>query len=1104
MSSGGANTQGRAFPSNRRLRHAEQIPFADDDNVTTLPNQPVRFRPMANDDTSVPRGEENEISLVEAGAIFPPDAGEVWVYGDEIEFRPAPGFTNTAWLSYTIRGSVGNGGNGWLHKGDVAIRIDGSGTGPPNINTTTANPDFIHHSGTGALVINPLVDDHGPGHLNVSQVTPTLGTSGTSDLLDNGFLIANASLLDPDKGSLASNRVDITLSGGSRVNLTRHLTFTPDADASGPARIQYTVADGNGNNTTQTATVLFGIDDVLIPEGAGARFRVPTDSSDSFSWAANSFDDSTWSSGTTGVGYETSNNGTLYTNLIGSDTESAMFNARTSVYIRIPFQVNDPDDLQALRLEMQYDDGFAAYINGALVQSRNAPNPITWDGTATNNHEAQISSFSTYDISSAIGDLVTGTNVLAIQGFNVDSDSSDFIIRPRLVGTTRFTLGGIDLPSDLSIPSGVGLVLDGFLRGIDEPPFASAATVEWSSVEGQVVFADPASAATTARFAKPGQHTLRMRVSEAGYVEEHELRVAAGSAGPQTSAVAIAGPDLIIGGSDPLTLGGLAIGADSTDWSQIAGPAATIGAGGEITFSTTGTHTFRLSTTDGKVTTFDDIQVVRGSGSFDIAPTGSLARHLVPSSADDLADGVAVAWTHPDFDDADWELGPALYGFERGSGYQDLFSTDLQQAMFETNASLLMRLNFFAPLPTPLTLNLRYEDGFSAHLNGVPVAGSNAAGAPLAWDAQATSSHDDGEATTGDDFPLGLALAGENTLAIHGLNSSTTSSDFLLLPELRQAVSSGTPFRARLITPDSASKTITPSAPIARWAENDFDDSSWNQSAAAVGYERSGSGNFDEHFFTDLESSVYNVNETTYLRIPFVAPRGFAVRSLQLRAKYDDAFVAYLNGAELTRRNMGAGTPAWNSGAPSTRTEAETTRFESIDLPGALDSLSVGRNVLAVQVLNSGITSSDLLFVPELIAELEPESGSAYSRWFAAASGTGGLDSAPQFDPDFDRLSNLLEFAFGGLPATPEPVALGPTITGDRLSFRRRISHASDGLEYSVESSQTMLDGSWSELAGLVETVAPSEDPDIEIVTRTLPNSGQRQFFRLRVSLFEP
>jgi len=1096
MSNGGANNQGRAFPSNRKLRHAEQIPFTDDDTITTFPNQPVRFRPMDNDDTSVLNGADNTLTLVEVGAVFPPGAGEAWVYGDEIEFRPAPGFKNTAWLSYTIRGSVGNGGQGWLHKGDVAIRIDGSGANPPNIASTTTNPDFIHHSGSGVLTVNPLIDDHGPGHLNVSQVTPTLGTSGTFDPQDNGFLLANANLLDPDKGSISSARVDITLSGGSRVNLTRHLDFTPEPGATGPVRIEYTVADGNGNNTTQTATILLGVEEALLDSPSGASYLVPTDASDAATWMQEAFDDSSWERGDTGIGYETSTNGTLYTSLISTDTETAMSDAATSIYIRVPFNVPAPELLQTLRLQMQYDDGFVAYLNGTQIQSRNAPDPIAWDGVATDSHEAQIDSFSNYDISEHLDLLHEGTNILAIHGFNREPGSSDFIIRPRVVAGTKFTLGGVDTPRNLHLPAGVGLNLDGFLRGISEPPFANAATTRWSAVEAGVEFADPDSASTTATFSRPSNYTLRLRIEEAGYVEEHELQIAVGAATLATAPLVLAGPDLVVSETDAVRLIKIAESADTTTWQQIGGPTAFIAADGAVSFTTDGTHTFRLSGTNEFATTFDDVTVIRGTGSLDV---GKLSRHLVPSSGDDLTDPADADWNTPAFDDADWILGPANYGFDRDSGYQDLFETDLQTAMHDNTASMLVRVPFFTPIPGNLQMSLRYEDGFAAFLNGVAVQRENSANGSLAWDATATGSRPDGEAIVPQEFDLGSVPSGRNTLAIQGLNSSTTSSDFLLIPELSVEITAGTTFQTQLVSGHSAAKFLTPSDAINSWESETFDDSGWLDSAAGVGYERSGSGNFDHHFHTDIESFVHDVNQTTYIRIPFIIPENFTVNSLTLNAKYDDAFTAHINGAEVTRKNF-TGVASWNSAADSSRPEALTTTFEAIDLTSAISNLNPGRNILAIQLMNSGLTSSDLLFLPELVAEIETVSGTPYQRWFASIEGTDGMDGAPAIDLDADGLTNLLEFAFGGNPIITETVPIGPTIETGVFSYRRRADFEATGLTYTVESSPSLKVGSWTEATIIRENSSASADPEILNVSVRIPSS-ERLFYRLRVTL---
>ncbi|MFT5413408.1 MAG: hypothetical protein ACI9NC_006162, partial [Verrucomicrobiales bacterium] len=692
-------------------------------------------------------------------------------------------------------------------------------------------------------------------------------------------------------------------------------------------------------------------------------------------------------------------------------------------------------------------------------------------------------------------------NLLAIHGFNASADSSDFIIRPRLVAVAKFSLGGIALPKEINIPSGVGLELKGFLRGIDEPPFANAASVQWSTLTAGVVFADLQQASTTATFPKPGTHRLRMRVSEAGFVEEHELTVHVGQPSNIPGPLALAGPDLIIAADGSHQLEAIAANADQFGWSQVDGPSAEIAPDGDISFTETGTHTFRFSVTRGKLTTFDDVTIVRGNGRLAVSPLGSLARHLVPNSADDLSDAADESWPQPAFDDADWPLEPALYGFEHGAGYQDLFQVDLQETMNETNATLLVRLPFFAPTASPLRLALRFEDGFAASLNGTEVASENRPDLPLTWDAAADGQQADADALTPETFTAGTTNIGNNFLAIHGLNSSTTSSDFLLLPELSIEVTAAeTPFHVQLVNASSAARFLAPIAPTPDWASPGYDDTEWDQTAAAIGYERSGNGNFDKHFFTDIEGQSYDQNETTYLRIPFLLPLGFEVTELSLRCKYDDAFVAYLNGVEVARREF-VGNPTWNSGASGARTEALTTVFETIPIDASIQSLEAGANVLAVQLINAGTTSSDLLLVPELVAGLQAISGTAYDQWFESQDGSLGQDASPEADLDVDRLNNLLEFAFGGSPTKPETSAISPSVTSQTFTYRRRVDHQAAGLSYSVETSSNLRDSTWAPVINPNETISATASPQIEQVSIPITETGERRFYRLRVEL---
>jgi hypothetical protein len=84
---------------------------------------------------------------------------------------------------------------------------------------------------------------------------------------------------------------------------------------------------------------------------------------------------------------------------------------------------------------------------------------------------------------------------------------------------------------------------------------------------------------------------------------------------------------------------------------------------------------------------------------------------------------------------------------------------------------------------------MRYDDGFVVWLNGEKVAEANAP-TSLIWNATATVNH---EADAWEAFDISRfvnkLVPGENLLAIHGLNVSLTSSDFIIGTELIAGIS---------------------------------------------------------------------------------------------------------------------------------------------------------------------------------------------------------------------------------------------------------------------------------------------------------------------------
>ena len=146
------------------------------------------------------------------------------------------------------------------------------------------------------------------------------------------------------------------------------------------------------------------------------------------------------------------------------------------------------------------------------------------------------------------------------------------------------------------------------------------------------------------------------------------------------------------------------------------------------------------------------------------------------------------------------------------------------------------------------------------------------------------------------------------------------------------------------------------------WTEFTFDDSRWINGNSGVGYDYAGLIALDV-------GAMRNVNQTVYVRIRFDVDNATTIDRLLLRMKYEDGFVAYLNGFEVARANAPGETElTWNSGATVNRPDGDAIGFEDFDVTNYKDFLVKGINVLAVHGLNVTLGSSDLLILPELVA----------------------------------------------------------------------------------------------------------------------------------------
>ena len=171
-----------------------------------------------------------------------------------------------------------------------------------------------------------------------------------------------------------------------------------------------------------------------------------------------------------------------------------------------------------------------------------------------------------------------------------------------------------------------------------------------------------------------------------------------------------------------------------------------------------------------------------------------------------------------------------------------------------------------------------------------------------------------------------------------------------------------------LVSEDAAKRVFIPTADIGQtWrAGLPYDDTRWISGAGGVGYETS--SGFEPFFGINVRAAMYNVNTSCYVRIPFslTAADLQNLAGLTLKVRYDDGFIAYLNGAEVAR-DMFVGTPQWNSAANDSHPDAEAVTLTDFSIAAHAGLLRSGDNLLAIHALNASPMSSDFLISVKLV-----------------------------------------------------------------------------------------------------------------------------------------
>jgi hypothetical protein len=461
-----------------------------------------------------------------------------------------------------------------------------------------------------------------------------------------------------------------------------------------------------------------------------------------------------------------------------------------------------------------------------------------------------------------------------------------------------------------------------------------------------------------------------------------------------------------------------------------------------------------------------------------------------------------LTWTAYDFDEVGWETnasGDLGVGYERNppESYTPLIQRDVTSTMMDASGSVYLRYEFNltgTPNFSALALAMKYDDGFVAYLNGTKIDEQLAPATPQ-WNSVSTGSHESGVTTFDRTTPVSPALlrSGLNVLAIHGLNQSSGSSDFLIVPELsgqRTVTSNADPViidgsrtvRARVLSGGTWSALTE-----AFFSTRDLVVSEFMYRPATVG-----NAEFIELMNIGTQTlDLSGVSFTAGVTFNFagsavtsLAPGG-RVLVIQDPVAFESVYGAGLNG-------LIAG-----SYAGSLSNDGETIRLEGIG--GVVLREFTYNDVLPWPKSADGGGRSLILINP---ASDPDHNVAANWRPSAADGGVPGTGDAIPFtgDPLADTNANgradLLDYAFGSGTAILTPGAMGSS------SFKFSRVLGADGAVIGIEVSPDMV--TWTDLGTspplMERTVSGMEEILTYAISDSLGGDG-KIFVRLYATL---
>jgi hypothetical protein len=520
----------------------------------------------------------------------------------------------------------------------------------------------------------------------------------------------------------------------------------------------------------------------LVSTGAVWRY-LDNGSDQGTAWRLPHFDAQSWASGSAELGYGDDTEGRPEATVVGFGPDPN--NKYITTYFRRAFVLNDVSTFTGLSVRLMRDDGAIVYLNGVEVFRSNMPTgTVTFTTHATTSVAGSAeSAFFTNAVSPGL--LQTGTNVVAVEVHQSDTNSTDISFDLELLASRGLAPIIITQPQSLTVLAGntatfavlaVGTAPLSYQWFFDDTNVIAGATNHTLVLTNvnpglagvySVLVTNPFGAVLSA----PATLTLTDSNPPPVVSLIHPTNGQAIDAGaPITVEVSATDPGGSVTNVD-LFVDGILLASDTTapfefDWSG----------------ALPGIHTLWAAA-------FDDMGAASMSAVVHVlvntptpqpqtlVATGSVWKYL------DTGVNLSNAWRAADFDDSGWSSGPA----ELGYGDDTEGRPEATVLSFGPNPSAkfttyYFRRNFVATNVASLSqmaLRLRRDDGAVVYLNNVEVFRSNMPQGPIGFATFAASVVSGSGETDffGTNVEPSLLIEGTNLVAVEVHQNNNISSD---------------------------------------------------------------------------------------------------------------------------------------------------------------------------------------------------------------------------------------------------------------------------------------------------------------------------------------